>query len=225
MSKTIELIVFNIQSFVILLSFLFSLKLVKNKAIPYYMNYFFWYPLVALIIAIPLFIIANFFWSYYRYGSILNVFSLIFHYSFLSFFIIKVMPNNQNKRFPKILFIVFLFLIIAALTIKNVRIRSAVAFPTANLGLVVFSVIYYYKLFNNLPVLDLKNEPSFWIITGVFFCMSIHIPLSATVEYLYHKIPTHNLRIFMSLGAFCYIIMHIFFIKAFLCSIHPQKSQ
>ncbi len=224
MSKALILIIYNCQCLVIILSFLISLKLVKNKSIPDYMRGFYWYPSIALVIILPGFFTENYFRSYRVYSSILTNLSLIFHYSFLSIFIIKVMPKGISNNFLKIFFLFFLSLLIFLLIYEKLEKQNTFAFATANLGLTIFCIIYYYRLFNNLPIVNLKREPSFWIITGVFFCMSMHIPLISVSNYLYENISLSTSRLINSIAIFCYLIMHLFFIKAYLCSVRPQKQ-
>jgi hypothetical protein len=224
MSKTVHLIFFDSQLIISILSFVFSLKLVKNENVPPYMKTFIWYPIVALLVIIPLILTTHFFKNYKEEALILNNISLIFHYSFLSVFIIRVMPGKNNSNFIKIVFGIFLSIILFLLISEKIDKSNAFAFATANLGLTILCVMYYYRLFSNLPVLNLRNEPSFWIITGIFFCMSVHFVLMSTIDYLHNKISFPNLRIMGSIAAFCYLIMHLFFIKACLCSVRPQKG-
>ena len=188
------------------------------------MRGFYWYPTIGLVITLPGFFIENYFRNFKMYYSILNNVSLIFHYSFLSMFIIRVMPNRKVDNFLKIVFYIFLSILLFLLYKERIDKQNTFAFATANLGLTIFCVIYYYRLFNNLPVFNLKKEPSFWIITGIFFCMGSNIPLITVSNYLYQNISITNSRVVNSIAIFCYIIMHLFFIKAFICSVRPQKQ-
>ena len=223
MSRMINLFIFNSQCFVTLLSFLFSLKLVRNKNIPNYMKGFFWYPTVGLIIAIPLFLATNFFHFFHEYTTTINNISLLFHYSFLSIFIIRVVSPNINFTFLIFIFLFFLFLLLYVLVNNSLTKQLNMAFSLCNLGLTIFCIIYYYNIFSNRPSLDLKREPSFWIITGIFFCMSTHIPITTVLDYLHHKIHYTIYAGLINVLIVCYMVMHLFFIKAYLCSVQPQK--
>ncbi|MEP7166059.1 MAG: hypothetical protein ABI741_15255 [Ferruginibacter sp.] len=224
MTQIISQIVFNSQCFVALLSFIISLRLVNNKNIPGYMKGFYWYSTIALVVAIPLFLTDNFFRPYRGYSRILNNLSLIFHYSFLSIFIIRVIVKKHNIKYLSFLFVFFLLLLIFVLVNNNLTKQLNLAFSVSNLGLTFFCIIYYYQLFNNIPTLDLRKEPSFWIITGIFFCMSAHIPITAMGDLLNHKIPLAVYSTLRTILTFCYVVMHLFFIKAYLCAIHPRKA-
>lgn len=188
------------------------------------MKGFFWYPLLGFIVSLPAIFGFLFSKRLYPIASSINNISLFFHFSFLSFFIIRAIPDRKNDYFFKIIFGIFFALIALLLVNGNIKKINGLAFATANLGLTFFCMIYYYRLFINPPIINLRAEPSFWIITGIFFCMALHIPIYATYNYLYKKITEPNFLLLKSITAFCYTIMHLFFIKAYLCSVHPQKQ-
>ncbi|CAN5741360.1 hypothetical protein BH11BAC4_BH11BAC4_15890 [soil metagenome] len=190
---------------------------------PKYMKGFFWYPTVAAFFIILVIIVSYFLNNKESYVSILNNISLIFHYSFLGLFIIRVLPNKPNQILAKITFTVFLALIFFLLITYDNTQRNTLAFGIANFGLMLFCLWYYFQLFNTIPIFNLLREPCFWIITGIFFSMSIHVPIFFSMGYLKNKISFQNYRLLIAVSLFCYGIMHLFFIKAYICAIHPQK--
>jgi len=159
----------------------------------------------------------------FTFATVINNLSLIFHYSFLSVFIIKITPKREEIRQVNFFLIVILILIIYLLVTHNLEKHVYQAFSLSGFGLSILCLIYYYQLFNNLPILNLRKEPSFWIVTGVFFCMSIIVPSSAMIGYLKNKISEFNLIIIHDIATFSYLVMHVFFIKAFLCSIQQRQ--
>ncbi len=187
------------------------------------MKGFFWYPLLAVIVSLPAIFAFFFSKSLYPIANISNNISLFFHFSFLGFFIIRAIPDRKNDYLFKIIFVIFFALIALLLVTGNIKKINGPAFATANLGLTIFCIIYYYRLFNDLPILNLRTEPSFWIITGIFFCMTLHIPMYATFNYLNNKVTSPSYIVLKSVAAFCFAIMHLFFIKAYLCSVRPHK--
>jgi len=223
MNKSLGYIIYDFQALLMFISFIVSLRLINNKKIPEYMQGFYWYPIIGIVVLIPHFLAFHFFKKLYFVSIPINNISLLFHFSFLAFFIIQVIPNKKFF-FLKVLFFIFFSLIIYFLTTKPLKDYNSSAFAVANLGLVIFCIIYYYQLFNNIPILNLRNEASFWVITGVFFCMSINIPINSIIDYLWGKIPYSYLSFFTSVGVLCYSIMHLFFIKACLCSLRLLKS-
>jgi len=225
MGKIIGYIVFNIQSVIILASFLFSLKLFQNGAIPKYMKGFYWYPTIALLVLSPTFFTDFTNREYMKVCNYINNISILFHFAFLSTFILRVTPKiNRYKKYFQFLFYLFLFLILIVLISNYLGKQVNQAFSISSFGLTIFCINYYYQLFNNIPKYDLKNEPSFWVVNGIFFCMSLHIPITSTVDYLQNKISRDLCNILLSILSFCYLVMHLFFIKAIVCSIRPRKA-
>lgn len=222
MSDSIYRIVFNFQSICMVLSFILSLRLIKKNIIPKYMTGFYWYPLVGMLVLIPVFIDINITKRLYAIKNIVINTSILFHYIFLSLFIIKLIVNKSNQKILRIAFIILLVLLIVSLYNDFFKRASIIAYIIANFGLIIFCLIYYYRLFNDLPNMNLIKEPSFWIITGVFFTMSIHIPILASMSVLKNKISSSNYYLLSSVTTFCYSIMYLFFCKAILCII-PQK--
>ena len=204
------------------LSFILSLRLIKKNIIPKYMTGFYWYPLVGMLVLIPVFIDINITKRLYAIKNIVINTSILFHYIFLSLFIIKLIVNKSNQKILRIAFIILLVLLIVSLYNDFFKRASIIAYIIANFGLIIFCLIYYYRLFNDLPNMNLIKEPSFWIITGVFFTMSIHIPILASMSVLKNKISSSNYYLLSSVTTFCYSIMYLFFCKAILCII-PQK--
>ena len=194
--KIISISCFTLQSVVIVLSFAFSLRLMNNKEVPIYMKNFYLYPLVAIMVLIPIVLTACF--------------------SFLSRFIISVIPGNKETPFLRNVYWIFLLPILYFLFRNDLTTQNNQAFSISNLGLTFLCIKYYYRLFKNLPQINLKKEPSFWIVTGVFIGMSLHIPVSAMIDYVRDKISIFNYIILGNILLITYTIMHLFFIKAFI---------
>lgn len=211
--------IFYLEGFSLLSTLVFSLRLINNSNAPAYMKDFYWYPLIGVITTLPAYVNLNL--SDELIIGINNV-SLTFHFSFLSLFIIRIMP--LKKRTSCIyLFLFFLSVIIFGLVRNDITIPLNKVFASASFGLTVFCLLYFYQLFNNAPLLNLLREPSFWIVTGVFFAMSLCIPFAVFIDYLRSNLPTEYYIIFSNLLMFCYTIMHLFFIKAFICSVQKRK--
>jgi len=84
-----------------------------------------------------------------------------------------------------------------------------------NIFLVIPVLFYYRSLFNPPYIQNLVNDPIFLIMTGIIFCFSISTPIlvfARTIANL-DKQSYYYLNIISVIG---FIIMHIFFIKAFI---------
>ena len=222
MDESIYIFFVILKDIIYFTTFLFSLRLITNNNIPNYMRGFYWYPTVAIIMLVI------YIFEYYLhiiqknlYQNI-NLLSLLFHYSFLGLFILKVMSKRKKIEIINIFFWLFLP-IITFFIITDIFYHTFLSFAVANFGLMILCISYYYQLFKTTPSLNLLKDPSFWIITGILFGMSTTIPVSIIGGYLFHNIPRDiflSVAVIMPLG---YGVMHLFFLKAILCSIRQQK--
>ena len=207
-----------------LTSAILSFSLLRNSFVPKYMNKFYWYSLIAALLAL-----FNFLQKYFSIASknvsgVLHSALLLFHFIFLSLFIYSVLPNKKNSKYLKLLFVQFLLVILLCIFTNNISIPQSAAYSFTNFGLVLFCFIYYYQLFEAMPTINLLKEPSFWIISGVFFCMCATIPINSLRGYLFHNMPYELYLLMGCIGFFAYGVMHLFFIKAYLCSINQPKA-
>ena len=206
------------------LSFFLSLRLIRNSKIPYYMKGFYWYPIVGILVLVPNFIDLNISRIFHPVSVIIINASILFHFIFLSLFIIKLIKNKSNQNLLNIIFWSILLLLFLSLNKENLTKNNNLGYSVSNFGLIIFCILYYYQLFNSLPNMNLKKEPSFWIVTGIFFTMSVHIPIQAAVGFLRYNISYNNYILLYGIIAFCYSIMHLFLIKAFICATHQRKA-
>ena len=206
------------------LSFIISLRTIKNKNIPGYMRGYYWYSLIAATLSVWLIINMYILPIKPNYYSFINNTSLLFHFIFLSLFIYRASADKETFYFYTILFLIFLLVISFSLLTHNLEKHSPTSFALTNLGLVIFCIFYYYQLFRKTPTLNLLHEASFWITNGVFFSMCATIPVSALKPYLFNTLPHEAYFLLSSINYFSYGVMHLFFIKAYLCSIHPHKA-
>ncbi|MEP7107110.1 MAG: hypothetical protein ABI760_03995 [Ferruginibacter sp.] len=188
------------------------------------MNKFYWYSFVAFIL-----VLFDLLQKYFSIAS-KNVYDLfysillLFHFIFLSLFIYRVLPNKKNSKYLKLLFFLFLLVILFCLFTNDLSIPQSTAYAFTNLGLVLFCCFYYLQLFDEMPTVNLLKEPAFWIISGIFFCMCATIPLNSLRGYLLDNIPYEIYLSMGGIGFFAYGVMHLFFIKAYLCSTSQPKA-
>ena len=214
---------FNIiKNVVYFITFLVSLNLIKNKNIPTYMRGFYWYPIIANLMLFIHILEKDLNLIPKEFFRDLNLVSLLFHFTFLCLFIFKVIPKSNDIKYLKLVFFIF-FPLITFFIVTDIIHDEVLAFAVTNFGLIILCISYYYQLFKTTPSLNLLKDPSFWIITGILFGMSTTIPVSIIGGYLFHNIPRDiflSVAVIMPLG---YGIMHLFFLKAILCSIRRQK--
>lgn len=123
-------------------------------------------------------------------------------YLFFIYLIILFLLKNQNGKIDQVF-------------LQNV-------FTVQALFLIIECICYYIDLFKKEPNFQLLNEPSFWIVTGLSFCMVSTFPCSILGQI----IMTSNYNLYMQL----FIIFNIFYgllflmiIRSFLCKQQRAK--
>ncbi len=215
---------FNFQCIMMLVSFLVSLRLLKKSSL-FHLKYFPLYTTVGIVVMIPmlLFIYTNLkiinLEFTFSFADLINNYSLIFNFSFLGVFLIINMPDKKSYFILWILFFLFLIGIISSILFSAKNNPNNIAFAVNHFGLIIFSIIFFKKLFYNLPEKNIFNYSTFWIVTGIVFCSVVSFPLFYFVDFLIKSsMYNEDNRLFFNIRPFSYGVMHIFFSKAFKCS-------
>lgn len=183
------------------------------------MRWFFIYSFVAFIGLGTITILANLNSGNQSLIIFITLLSVLLHYFLLSFFFYGIFI----KRLSKLSFLFVFFCSIPLIFISVIQdvsdLKSRESFSIVNFYLLISCILYYYQLFTSEPREKLLAHPSFWVVSGIFFSMGMTIPFYSVSKYL--KV-TLNVDVFYalnSIGSFAYGIMHLFFIKAYLCSL------
>ena len=142
----------------------------------------------------------------------------IFHYSNLSLFILSIKKPTMNIKFIRVYVVAGITTAFLLLLFSNYQ-KPYLLFMINNLTIFILCCFYFARLFSSTEVVVIKNEPSFWVVAGILICMCITLPFAAYRFFLFTEsskyfIVQENL---FSITAIGYIIMHLFFIKAYLC--------
>jgi hypothetical protein len=148
----------------------------------------------------------------------------LFEFIVFSIFFLQTINNRFKRIFIKSLFILFqLIFILLSLNQKQFLSFSeqtiASTYSVEAVFLILFSIFYYHELFSTPLEKTLVNEPTFWVVTGLFFFMASTLPYSI-LQTLY--IDNFFLRQLFSLFYISYTLMFILIIRGFLCK--PIKT-
>ncbi len=141
-----------------------------------------------------------------------NVF-LVFEFLVFSLFILYCVRGRSRKLTVKI--IIFLFLGLVFLISAVINSNFVLSFKTAiaeSILLVFPCLIYYYELFITVTNRPLNSDPSFWVITGIFFLNACSIPL-----LLIFRLLGSFSHIAFTLNYVLYCILFILLIRAYCC--------
>lgn len=153
-----------------------------------------------------------------------NNFSLLLHYSLLSYFIISNASTENRKKTIWYLYGFGFLPLIIFLTTISIKETNSLAFASSNLFLVIFCIYYYFQLFESKLIIDLKRHPTFWAVTGIFFGMCITVPFLVLRQVYKFTLSENLFIVYNGLISFAYGTMHLFFSKAILCLIPTKKA-
>jgi len=142
------------------------------------------------------------------------------HYLWLSSFILFISKPAFDK--VQVAFWVYgWFLVLCLILFLNTYEDWMIFSVSSDVGLLIFSGFYYYKLFSDTSPINIFVDSSFWAVTGIFVCKCFSLPMVAFYSFFQTNmaLDATTVKNVFSIGAIGYIIMHLFFIKAFLCSV------
>ena len=150
--------------------------------------------------------------------NLLNFLSIFFHFTFIFFFFYKILENKYFLISSIILYIGTMIFTFSS-TYSKLFIEQVVNNIYTNISLMLFCIFYFFEIFKSMKPQNLLNEPIFWIVTGVFTGMGTSLPFYAMGSYFYRYNLNSQYTVITTIGSLGYAIMHIFFIKGFLCSL------
>ncbi len=214
------------QSTCMILSLIFAIPLINNNKVVKYMQHFYWYSIVASVLVLIKYMSRWFTIPSKYIVTLLYNYSILFHFIFLSLFILFAIPGKKSMKVSYTVFISVILLTLYYLLISGNMRQNSISYAIANLGLVFYCLMYYLNLFEQTPRCILLQEPSFWVITGIFFCMSTSIPINALHDYLRAEnlVKLEQKKDLFSIAYFSYGSLHLFFIKAYLCSTNIKTT-
>lgn len=215
--------IMTIQFFCMFLSFVSAIPTINNSSIPGYMKFFYVYTLIALLLTI--FSLLNKCFDLVDNISFMkiSISSILFHYTFLSIFIYSVLKKKLLKAVLVLVFISFFCLVVYQLFTSLSGNNNRYSYATANLVLIVFCMMYFYELISETLPRRIFVISSFWVVAGIFISMSPIVILAGFERYLLSNLAFEENIAWAYVGGIAYSILHLFFSKAYLCSLKELR--
>lgn len=115
--------------------------------------------------------------------------------------------------------IILLFLIVFNYKHFNLKFIE-LSYLCQAVSLITFCIFYYLELFHTMRIPRLENDPHFWLITGLCFCLSCTLPLSTFIQN-FKRIYYYNLSSIYNLS---YVFLFCMISRAFLCRTKLKSS-
>lgn len=183
------------------------------------MHGFFFCPLIALLVSINS--ICGSLFSMYSNILFFNIQSSLFLIDliFWFFFFKKILQEKEDVNKIKILLTITLLIAVYLLFFNTVDKRNLHIIALDSICKSIFCVLFYQSLFKNLTYKNILSEPSFWIVSGVIFHSCLSLPFYGLNSYIKLEFSPLIASNIFSISNMLIIIMHLFFIKAYLCTI------
>jgi len=220
--NTLNNIIIWIGSGLVFSSFIISVLMPTQKKI--YMKGFFFCPFIACLISINS-ISSRFYFLYsMQVNFLIQIILLLCDLIFWGVFFHRLI-NMRKESIKIVVFSSIIFLIsVYTLYFNNTYTPNLHIHALSNCVKVIFCVLFFSKLFKEILFKNILKEPSFWIVSGLMFYSSISIPFYALNNYIMQNFAIELAYTFFSISNMLVIIMHFFFIKSFLCTIHLHKA-
>lgn len=148
---------------------------------------------------------------------IYNSFSIVefpFYMANLSFFVRKPLAK-KIIRYTAVLYAVIT--LINMLFIQGIMTFNSITFALGCLLIASFCVYYFLELFRSPKAIKLKNDPAFWICTGLLFFYCVSFPFFALAN-LSGGLPKILLKHFQTIVTILNCFLYTLFTIAFLCN-------
>jgi hypothetical protein len=152
----------------------------------------------------------------YRIRELLvNIFLVIELISIYVFFI-RLYASPKIKRILSYTMIAYLSITVLLVIIeKDFALSASHVFVPQAIIILAPSFMYLYRLFSFPADRELKNDPAFWVVTGLILYFGGTLPLFLlNMQFdFYNELD----RSVYTINFYCYGILFLFIIKAFLC--------
>jgi hypothetical protein len=202
-------ILYNFANVALVLNFVLVSILIKKRKIDSKYRFLFMYLLSMLIFGSLLEIkrtlgLNN--WNFIESFCLIQSFA---HFIFLSLFIL----NEDFKKMKKRLLVgscIFMFFLFAFSIYLDQKYQQYYSISLANVGLIIISIIYFKKLLNSNPDIDLKKSPTFLIAIGTFISSGISTPIFLFARHLKMALDSNTFLLIASIAPFATVILHSF---------------
>lgn len=217
-------IVVFIGTAVILVTLLVAVTSRRRTSTPSYLKWFYLYPLLLLLTSFNTITIDVIRPSFIVYMPAIEKIIATLNFIFFALFFYLSQSDTHVKNLIGTIALVFLlFTAPVALFLSQEVLLHYYFRAYHNLGVLCFCLLYLYAMFNSSSEILLKYEPTFWITMGIFFYVSVTIPIFLSYYYLASNQYADLLRILFPLTNISIIIMNVFFIYGHLCIPQPRK--
>ena len=150
-------------------------------------------------------------------------FFTVFEFCFYLLVINLIINNKRIKKIIRIILILYpIITIVNIIFIQQMKSFHTVTYSFGCLLVVIFCIYYFFELFKLPKAVKLKNNPAFWICSGLLFFYCCGFPLYGLTNFI-SGISNLIIRNFFAIIIILNIFLYSLFTIAFLCRIKTRK--
>lgn len=206
---------------VIILGFGLSSLLFFNKENPSYLKTFSPFLAFSLIIEYSSTFLAN---KGIHTIPLYNI-SGIIEFCFYLWVFYNVIKRKIVKQIIAFLFVGFpLISVLNILFLQGIGNFNSITYSLGCLMIILFSILYFFELFNVQASYRFSNDPAFWISTALLFFYSVTFPVYVSTNLMKHFSNRLGEFVFLIAGIMN-IVMYSLFCVAFICQIKLNRNK
>jgi hypothetical protein len=144
-----------------------------------------------------------------------NVFLLI-EFTVLYHYYLQIIHQKKIRALLRIAGLAYISIMILIWLIENTFNKSPEIFFVPQAVLILPPSFYYFLETLKKPfITDIKSEPNFWIMIGIMLYFGCTLPLFLLDSiFNFYKFSSRDVY---TINCFCYVLLYLLMIKAFLC--------
>jgi len=154
--------------------------------------------------------------------ALFNFFT-VFEFCFYLWVISLIISNKKIKKLIRVILVIYAFTAITnILFIQKMKMFHTVTYSLGCLLIVSFCIYYFLELFRLPKSIKLKNDPAFWLCSGLLFYYCCGFPLFGLINFV-NGLPRLIIKNFQTIVTIMNILLYSLFTIAFLCRIKTRK--
>jgi len=154
----------------------------------------------------------------YIMNLLYNLFTL-FELLIFGWFLFQVIQSTAVKRTLITLICLFSIFFVQFSLQKDIGEFNNIAVALESIIIIIPCLTYFRELFTRTEPVNLLREPSFWMVTGIFFYLATIFPLYMTRSYLTNHGLNGVAKSLSSINNFALSITYLLFIRSYTCRI------
>jgi hypothetical protein len=146
-------------------------------------------------------------------------FFAVFETVVFAYFLYKVIRSPLMKKLTVLLLSLFLIYFTCISFLNGLYYYNYKAVAFESIVILIPCLIFFRELFTRREPLNLLQEPSFWMVTGIFFYLATVFPLFTALPWLRNHGLKNVAKGLYSINGFAAGVSYLLFIKGFTCRI------